>query len=562
MKAMIAQINPIVGSLKENTDKILSVLEKARNKCDIVVFPELTISGYPPEDLLLHPTYTEDMEFQLSRIVEASSNLFILVGLSRKNSEFKEKPLFNSVAVIHNKKILGYKDKTLLPTYDIFDEKRYFESGKEQKVFSFKGKNIGVLICEDIWEHSGAVEVSHYDRDPVKEMKELAPDVVFNLSASPYYYQKANLRLGVCKKAAKSLGCPMVFCNQVGANDQLIFDGYSYLIDKRGEVVAVAKGYEEDLLVVDLFKERKPYSFKQDPIEDLHSSLVLGVRDYFHKQGFTKAILGLSGGVDSALVACIAVKALGEKNVLAVNMPSRYSSLSSIEDSYALSENLGISLEDIPIEPLFQHYLNLFSPYFNGKPLDATEENIQARIRGMILMGLSNKLGYIVLSTGNKSEMAMGYSTLYGDMCGGLGVLIDVSKTLVYKLCNWINREKEIIPESILTKPPSAELAADQKDQDTLPDYTIVDAVLEDYVEEHKSLNQIVEKRGFNKGLVQDLIIKIHRAEYKRRQSPTGIRVTKKAFNRGRNFPIVQKWHLPIEGKELISWELPKTKPN
>ena len=543
MRILLAQINPTIGALKENTDKILSILDQYREKADVIVFPELTICGYPPEDLLLHPTFTEDCEEQLKRIIPKTKDLFVLVGFPRKNLSKGGKPLYNSVAVLQDTKLLGYKDKTLLPTYDIFDERRYFTEGTEEKVFEYQGKKIGVFICEDIWEHSGALDVTHYRKDPVEEMQKLKPDLTINLSASPYYYKKKNLRREVVQKAAKTLQCPMFFCNQVGANDALVFEGHSFCVDQNNHLLAMGKGFEEDLLLVDL-NNPTPIVINEDPIEELFLALVLGVKDYFKKQGFSKALLGLSGGVDSALVACIAVKALGNENILTVNMPSRFSSQGSIDDSIALANNLGIKLEDIPIDSLFQNYLDLFSPYFKGKEFDTTEENLQARIRGMILMALSNKLGHIVLSTGNKSEMALGYSTLYGDMCGGLGVLIDVSKTLVYKLCDFINRDKEIIPSTILTKPPSAELRENQTDQDFLPDYAIVDAVLQDYVEEHMCLEEIVEKRGYDQNLVSDLIKKIHSAEYKRRQSPTGIRVTKKAFNRGRNFPIVQKWHL------------------
>lgn len=542
MKALLAQINPTIGAIKENTNRIIAIIEKYRESTDIIVFPELTICGYPPEDLLLHPAFIDDCEIALNKIILHTKDLLVLVGLPRKNTSRKEKPLYNSVAVIHDTKLLGFKDKTLLPTYDIFDEKRYFEAGKEEKIFDFNGKKIGIFICEDIWEHSGALEVAHYRKDPVNEMLKLKPDLAINVSASPYYYKKIDVRTKVVQKAAKTLKCPMLYCNQVGANDQLVFSGYSFSVDEKGELIAVGKGYEEDFILVD-FSVKTTIVFPKDAVKDLFNALVLGVKDYFYKQNFSKALIGLSGGVDSALVACIAVEALGKENVLAVNMPSRFSSKGSVDDSITLSKSLGIKLEDISIDAIFQEYLDLLSPHFKGRSFDTTEENIQARIRGMILMAFSNKFGCIVLSTGNKSEMAMGYSTLYGDMCGGLGVLIDVSKTLVYELCRYINTNREIIPESILKKPPSAELRENQTDQDSLPDYAIVDAVLEDYVEEHRSLEEIVKKRGFDQKLVSDLIIKIHLAEYKRRQSPTGIRVTKKAFNRGRNFPIVQKWH-------------------
>lgn len=545
MRIFLAQINPIVGDLKNNGNKIIKTLDLAREKnAEIVVFPEMSICGYPPEDLLLHHSFIEDVEKELTRIIEKTKSLFVLVGLPRKNILEREKPLFNSVAVIYNQKLLGFKDKTLLPTYDVFDERRYFEPGKEQKIFEFKGKKIGVFVCEDIWEHSGSIEVTKYNRDPVKELKELSPDLTFNLSSSPYYFKKKNLRISVCQKAAASLNCPMIFCNQVGANDQLVFDGYSFYVDGKGTILEMAKGFAEDFLLIDTEEKKHPKEFPQDPVEDLYSALVIGVKDYFYKQGFKKAILGLSGGVDSALVACIAQEALGKENVLALSMPSRYSSLASFEDAFLLCNNLGIELKDISIDHTYQVYLDLFSPFFYEKKRDITEENIQARIRGMILMAFSNKFGYIVLSTGNKSEMAMGFCTLYGDMCGGLGVLIDVSKANVYTLCRWINENKNnVIPESILTKAPSAELRENQKDQDTLPPYEIIDAVLEDYIEECLSIEQIVKKRKIGLALVEDVVRKIHLAEYKRRQSPPGIRVTKKSFSKGRNFPIVQKWH-------------------
>ena len=542
MLVYVAQLNPKIGDLRLNTDKIINAIDRARiEKADIVLFPEAAICGYPPEDLLLYDNFVNKIEDELQRVIEASKDLFIVIGTIRKNNKKTGKPLSNSAAVIFDKKLLGYKDKTLLPTYDVFIEKRYFQPGLEQKVFEYKGKKIGVLICEDMWAH-GDNTISKYETDPVLEMEKLKPDLLLNLSASPYYFEKKDIRKQIFSKVAKTLKCPQIMCNQVGANDQLVFDGHSMYFDKEGQLLAIAKGFVEDHMLIDLEKPMSIFAYIEDPIKDLYEALVLGVKDYFRKLNLSKACIGLSGGIDSALVLCIAQDALGPHNVLALNMPSRYSSLSSLEDSHLLADQLRIELLDIPIDHMYQQYLDLLSPIFAGKSFDTAEENLQARIRGMILMAVSNKLGHIVLSTGNKSEMAMGYVTLYGDMCGGLGVLNDVSKSLVYKLSKWINRKKEIIPNKIIKKAPSAELRADQKDQDTLPKYEIVDQVIDGYVEDHLSIEEIVKKYNIKLETVKELVERIHLAEYKRRQGPPGIRVSKKAFSKGRFLPIVQGW--------------------
>ncbi|NGX34079.1 MAG: Glutamine-dependent NAD(+) synthetase [Candidatus Anoxychlamydiales bacterium] len=542
MLIYVAQLNPTIGNLTRNTEKILNTIEKARlEKAEVIVFPEAAISGYPPEDLLLYDDFIDQMQVELDKIIEASKDLFIVVGTIRRNKEKKGNLLFNSAAVIYDGKLLGFKDKSLLPTYDVFVEKRYFEPGIEQKVFKFKGKKIGVLICEDVWAHSENV-YKKYEIDPIKELQKLKPDLLINIAASPYCYEKKDLRIDVFSKVSKTLNCPHIMCNQVGANDQLVFDGHSMYFDKEGNLINVAKGFVEDHLLIDIEKQTPVASYQIDPMQDLYNALVLGVKDYFRKLHLSKALIGLSGGIDSALVLCIAADALGPLNVLALNMPSRFSSISSFEDANLLAANLRVELMDIPIDHMYQQYLDLLSPVFAGKSFDTTEENLQARIRGMILMAISNKLGYIVLSTGNKSEMAMGYVTLYGDMCGGLGVLNDVTKSLVYELAKWINRKKEIIPSSIIKKEPSAELKADQKDQDTLPPYSVVDKVIDGYVEDHLSIDEIVKKYKIDETLVKELVERIHRAEYKRRQGPPGIRVSKKAFSKGRFFPIVQGW--------------------
>ena len=542
MQVYVAQLNPKIGNLSHNTDKILNAIDKARlEKADIVVFAEAAICGYPPEDLLLYENFVDEIQRQLQRVIEASKDLFIVIGTIRKNNEKTGNPLSNSAAVIYDKKLLGYKDKTLLPTYDVFIEKRYFKPGREQKVFEYKGKKIGVLICEDLWAY-GENQQSKYSVDPVIEIQKLKPDLLISLSASPYYYEKKDIRINIFSKVAKKLNCPHIMCNQVGANDQLVFDGHSMYFDKEGKLLSLAKGFVEDHLLIDLNKPVPILTYQIDPLKDLYEALVLGVKDYFRKLNLSKALIGISGGIDSALVLCIAQDALGPHNLLAINMPSRYSSLSSLEDSHKLCDRLRIELLDIPIDHMYQQYLDLLSPIFAGKSFDTAEENLQARIRGMILMAVSNKLGHIVLSTGNKSEMAMGYVTLYGDMCGGLGVLNDVSKTLVYKLAKWINRKKEIIPSSIIKKEPSAELKANQKDQDTLPKYEIVDQVIDGYVEDHLGIDEIVKKYNLQLEIVKELVERIHLAEYKRRQGPPGIRVSKKAFSKGRFLPIVQGW--------------------
>ncbi|HUD02364.1 MAG TPA: NAD+ synthase [Rhabdochlamydiaceae bacterium] len=543
MKVLVAQLDPTIGDFSGNVQKIIQALSYAREKkIDIVLFPELTICGYPPEDLVLHDHFVTASEDALQKILPHTKGLMAVVGLVRRNLAQGEKSLLNSAAILQDGKIVGFHDKALLPTYDVFDERRYFEPGNEFKSWSWKGKNIGVLICEDIWQHAGYVGDTRYACDPVLEMLKLKIDLLLNMSASPYQYQKPDVRVKVCQKAAKTLKCPVVLCAQVGANDQLVFDGYSVYVNGKGELCQLAKGFQEDLMVIDLEAASCPCPFAHDAIGDLFRALVLGTRDYFEKQNFRKAILGLSGGIDSALTACIAVEALGKDNVYALSMPSHFNAPSSLKDAEKLANNLGIDFDVIPIDELYETYLKTLTPFFQGKPLDATEENIQSRIRGMILMALSNKLGYLLLSTGNKSELAMGYCTLYGDMAGGLGVIADVSKTQVYLLAKWINRKKEIIPQATIDKPPSAELRPDQRDTDTLPDYAIVDAVLQAYIEDLLTPEAIVKKYDFPMELVLDLIHRIHSSEYKRRQSAPGIRVTKKALRVGRRYPIVQKW--------------------
>lgn len=543
MKIQATQINAVVGDIEGNARKVLAGLERAREaQADIVLFPELTLIGYPPEDLLLDLPLIKAAERKLQELAPATVGMFVVVGLARKVLQHKEKPLHNSAAVFVDGALVGFKDKTLLPTYDVFDERRFFEPGTGPSVFIYKGQRIGITICEDAWQHAGCVGYSDYPQDPIQELAEQGIDLLLNLSASPYNRKRLDDRAALFAKSAKTLRCPVIMCNQVGANDQLVFDGHSLYINSKGELAAIAKGFEEDDLSVDLSLPALPIQIPSQEPQNLYSALVLGVRDYFQKQNFSRAILGLSGGIDSAVTACIAVQALGKDNVSVLNMPSRYSSQAGQIDAAQLASNLGISIQTISIDGLFQHYLDTVAPFFAGLNEDITEENLQSRIRGMLLMAFSNKLGSLVLAAGNKSEMAMGYTTLYGDMVGALGVLQDVTKTNVYGLAKWINRDGEIIPKSILDKLPSPELKAGQVSFDRLPPFEVLDPILEDYLEERLSPKEIAAKRGQLLPIVEEIIRRIHAAEYKRRQAPPGIRVTTKAFSRGRNIPIVQKW--------------------
>lgn len=545
MKIMVSQLNPKIGDLDGNTRRIIESIKRAREQgVDLVLFPELTICGYAPEDLLLHNAFIDGMQQHLEQIIKASKNIAVVVGLARRNLFVGEKGLFNSVAVIHNTHLMGFQDKWLLPTYDVFNERRYFEPGQATRVWEIKGKKVGIVICEDIWQHAGYVDLTSYPRDPIEELAKLKPDVLLNASASPFQLQKPDTRVKVCKKAQATLQCPVILCCQVGANDQIVFDGYSVYVDKQGQLAGLGKGFEEDEMLIDIDKPSPPVMITEDPIASLYEALKLGLKDYFKKSGFEKACFGISGGVDSALVAHIAKDALGAENVLGVFMPSQYTSKESEEDAMKVCHNLGIRCINISIEPTVNTLLADLRPHFEGKISDVTEENIQSRARGVILMALSNKHGYIVLSTGNKSETAMGYCTLYGDMCGGLGVIGDVVKTQVYQLVRYLNHKAgfDIIPQTVLDKPPSAELKPGQIDLDSLPDYQIVDHVLQGYVEDYLRVDNIAEKYKIPVETVLNLVRKIHQAEFKRRQGPPIIRVSKKSFGVGRHYPIVQGW--------------------
>lgn len=546
MKILVAQLNPTVGDLAGNVDQIIeSIYHAKEKKADIVVFGELMLCGYPPEDLIFHRSFIDSMELYLERIISESLGITVVLGLARRNLEKGEKHLFNSAAVISNGNLIGFQDKWLLPTYDIFDEKRYFEPGKETQIWNINGKKVGIIICEDIWQHAGYVDEIRYKRDPVLALKDLKPDLLLNISASPFEYQKADIRLSVCAKAARTLKCPVIMCCQVGANGQIIFDGYSLSVNKEGKLCQIGKGFIEDKMLVDLGTAQIPISYEFENYSNLLEALKLGTKDYFLKSGFKKAVLGLSGGIDSALVAYIASQALGPQNVVGISLPSIYTNSQSKKDARELALRLGIKFIEMSIEKPLDTFLNLLEPFFYEKEPDITEENLQARIRGIILMAMSNKHGYILLSTGNKSEIAVGYSTLYGDMCGGLALIGDVLKTKIFDICRYINKieEKEVILESIIKRAPSAELAFNQIDLDSLPPYEEIDSIIEGYVENSLSVDEIVEKYCIQEETVLNIINKIYSSEYKRRQGPPILRVSRKSFGVGRRYPIVQKWH-------------------
>lgn len=541
MKITLAQLNPTVGDFEANSRKIIEAIEKGKKeKSDLVIFSELVLSGYLPEDFVLHEPFLEAAQAALQSIIPYTKGTAAVIGLPRKNPFPQEKQVLNSAAILIDGKLAGFQNKMLLPTYDVFDEKRYFEPGDAFPLYSIGDKKVVFTICEDLWQHAKKAIYTDYAKDPVELIKPSHPDLLINLSASPFNYNKYAVRLEVVQKAALTLKCPVILVNQVGGNDSLLFDGLSVAVDEEGRIVERLPGFKEAVVTIDSFKP-KAYP-ERDPIADIHDALVMGLRDYFIKSGFDKACLGLSGGIDSAVVAALAKEALGNSNVLAIFMPSRFTSKESREDAYKLAKNLDVQIKEISIEGPFQSYLNLLEPQFAPRPPDITEENIQARIRGMLLMAFSNKFGYIVLSTGNKSELAMGYSTLYGDLAGGLAVIGDCSKEKVYSLAHYINRQKEIIPKAIIEKAPSAELRPNQKDSDTLPPYPLIDRVIEAYIENHERPSAIAKSLKVDLKTINDIIHRIHQAEYKRRQAPPSLRISSKSFSIGRRYPIVQKF--------------------
>jgi NAD+ synthase (glutamine-hydrolysing) len=543
LKIAICQINTTVGDFNGNADKILASLKKAKaDGCALALFPELTLTGYPPRDLLDRASFLEASQKALETVAQGAQGIVAVIGTLLENKGQGNR-LFNSAVAVKDGQVLYTVHKTLLPNYDVFDEARYFAPAPEPaKPFEYDGLKIGITICEDIWNAHGFETAKLYQRDPLAELAKHKPDVVLNLSASPFHAAKLSVRKKLLKTATETVNAPVVYCNLVGGNDELIFDGNSMVTDVMGNTAQLGKSFEEDYFIYDTSSPSKiSTTGPLSEIETIHKAIVLGTRDYVRKCGFEKVLIGLSGGIDSALVAAIAVEALGSANVMGVTMPSPFSSIGSIEDSRQLAKTLQIEFKEISISPLFEEALKDLTPFFEGKPSDSTEENIQARLRGITLMALSNKLNRLVLSTGNKSEIAVGYCTLYGDMCGGLAVISDIPKVMVYELAKHINQKGEIIPNATITKPPSAELRPNQKDRDSLPPYETLDAILRLYVEENQSPEKIV-KAGFDVGVVKDIIKKINQNEYKRRQMAPGLKVTTKAFGMGRRIPIAQKF--------------------
>jgi NAD+ synthetase len=552
MKIAIAQLNPTIGDIKGNAQAILQSAQIAHQKgADLLLTPELSLCGYPPKDLLLNPSFIESLSKELSQLAQnLPSELTVLVGTVENNSQAKitgEKSLFNSIALLFQGKIQTIFHKRLLPNYDVFDEDRYFESGKESHIFTINNTKIGVTICEDLWNDEIFWKMRRYQVNPVADLVNLGSQLILNLSASPYSVKKQTLRESIADHTAKRYQVPLIYTNQVGGNDDLIFDGNSFAVNRAGEIVGRAKSFVTDLLILEFDDTKQDLSLSkinslpETEEAEIYSALVLGVKDYAQKCGFSQVILGLSGGIDSSLVAAIASDAVGANNVLGVLMPSPYSSEHSIIDAEKLVKNLGINSDQLPIGELMKSYDQLLEPMFANTSSGVAEENLQSRIRGNLLMAIANKFGHLLLSTGNKSEMSVGYCTLYGDMNGGLAVIADLPKMRVFSLCHWLNRNAEIIPANVLTKPPSAELKPGQVDQDSLPSYEILDDILERLIQHHQSADQIIAE-GFEPETVNKVCQLVSRAEFKRKQAAPGLKVTDRAFGTGWRMPIASRW--------------------
>ena len=544
MKIALAQINPTVGDFTGNLEKIVAVSRRAAAQgARLTVFSELALCGYPPADFLEKPRFLARCRIAVDELASATREMStaVLAGVALPAERESGKPAINAAVLLDGGRLLLEQHKRLLPFYDVFDEQRYFAPSRPQQVVELDGLRLAITICEDAWNDKNFWPRRLYAIAPVEELMRQQPAVLINLSSSPFWHGKRVLRRQMLSAIARRDGVPVLFSNQVGGNDSLIFDGSSMALNARGELIAQAASFEEDLIVVEPFESPVAPAPEEDDTEAAYRALVLGTRDYVRKCGFKKALVALSGGIDSALVAAIATEALGAENVLGIGMPSPYSSTGSIDDSRELAANLGIRFEVIPISGLFAEFTCALEPLFAGTSPDTTEENIQSRIRGCLLMALSNKFSALVLTTGNKSEMAVGYCTLYGDMVGALAVIGDLVKTRVYAVCRWINRGREVIPHSILEKPPSAELRPDQKDTDSLPPYEVLDPILEGYVERYETPEQISQANGFPLELVQQVVRLVERSEYKRQQAAPVLKVTSKSFGMGRRFPIAVK---------------------
>lgn len=554
MKIAIAQINPTIGDIKNNAEKIRQQAELAvKQEAKLLLTPELSLCGYPPKDLLLNQSFINAMAEELQQLANTiPPQIYVLVGTVTFNplaNQEGKKNLYNSVALINNGKIHQNFHKRLLPTYDVFEEDRYFSAGNEVNYFNLDGVRIGVTICEDLWNDEQFWGKKSYEINPLQELVNLDIDLIINLSASPYIVGKQKVREAMLNHIVSKYKKPIIYVNQVGGNDDLIFDGYSCGLNKIGKIVARCQPYNEDLIYLEYEEKNQDllpsliHNLIAIEEEEIYEALVLGIKDYAKKCSFNKAILGLSGGIDSSLVMTLAVDALGKDNVLGVLMPSPYSSDHSIIDAEKLVTNLGIKSEKLPIKEVMNSYDLLLNPLFINTEFGIAEENLQSRIRGTLLMAIANKFGYLLLSTGNKSEMAVGYCTLYGDMNGGLAVIADVPKTKVFDLCKWINRNEEIIPNNILVKPPSAELKPDQKDEDSLPPYEILDDILERYINKHQSIAEI-NKSGHDLEIIKKVIKLVIRAEFKRKQAPPGLKITDRAFGTGWKMPIASKLNI------------------
>ena len=544
MKIALAQLNYHIGNFASNTQKIIDHIRKAETAgADLVVFAELAISGYPPRDFLEFEDFVNKCNKSIDEIANHCKKIAAIVGTPVFNQNDKGKPLYNAAAFLADGKVQQYVYKTLLPNYDIFDEYRYFEPNHEFNVIEYKNKRIALNICEDLWN---VQDNPLYKVNPMDELMDQNPDFIINIAASPFNYHQIDIRTEVLRRNATKYKLPLFYVNHVGAQTELLFDGGSLVMDAKGDILGELNYFEEDFQIFDLDqlisgnKQNKTVNHRSE-IAMIHDALVMGVKNYFQKLGFQKAILGLSGGIDSAVTAVLAAYALGNENVYNVLLPSRYSSDHSVNDAIQLAKNLKMPYDTINIEKAFKAFEETLNPYFKNLPSNIAEENLQARSRGVLLMALSNKFGHILLNTSNKSEAAVGYSTLYGDMNGGLSVLGDVYKTQVFELARYINRDQDIIPENIITKPPSAELRPDQKDTDSLPDYESLDEILYQYIELRKGPNEIIGA-GFDKKLVDRILKLVNTSEYKRYQTPPILRISSKAFGMGRRMPIVAKY--------------------
>ncbi len=540
MLIALAQLNPLIGAFAKNIDKMERFVSEARKEgAHLIIFPELSFIGYPPRDLLDRPAFFEQSKLHWVRLEEMSKDISIICGAITENPDLSGKPYYNSALFFEKGKLIATANKRLLPFYDVFDEERYFEPGKETCCIEWREEKLGITVCEDVWNKEGILPRRYYPCDPVVDISQFGPSFLINIAASPYFMGKVeSILMPLLKRVSREVNAPVIYVNQTGGNDELIFQGHSMVCMPNGEIVARATSFDEDMIIFDTetLKGDMKRTFS-DNVDEVIDALCMGLRDYVKKCGFEKVVIGMSGGIDSAVTACIAALSLGPEKVLGVGLPGPYSSKESVEDAFEVSSRLKIDWQIIPIVKLFDSALDALRPAFDGFKPDVTEENIQARLRGLILMALSNKFGRLLLSTGNKSELAVGYCTLYGDMNGGLAVLGDVPKTLVYKIARRLQEKYNWIPERVITKPPSAELRPNQKDQDTLPPYEVLDKILELYIEENKSYEEIVNE-GLDPDIVNHVLTMVERNEYKRRQAPPVLKVTSKAFGTGRRMPI------------------------